>query len=233
MANEVQNSRNPANSGTLAGTFQEILGKFLQNEVDDMLPAEVIAYDRPTNRVSVRPLVRLLRTDNTLLDRADIASIPVLTLGGGNVVLSFNIVPGDIGWIKANDRDISLVLQSEGSAGPNTIRKHSFSDAIFIPHQFRSKWTLESEDDAFAVLQTLDGTQRISIHDDRLKLTSDAVVEIDAPLLSTTGAIEAAGEITANAGGGGSVTLTGHDHAQGNDSAGDSEVNTNPPTAGT
>lgn len=176
MANGSQQSRNPANEGSLAGVFQEILGKFLGN-VDDMLPAVITAYDRGTNRATVRPLVRVLLTDGTTFDRAEVDSVPVLQLGGGDVVLSFNIAVGDIGWLKANDRDISLFLEDLASSPPNTIRKHTFSDAVFIPDQFR-KWTLPAGAGTDAVLQTLDGTQSIVIKPATISISSDGVINL-------------------------------------------------------
>lgn len=194
-----QGSRNPANSGSLSGAMREILGKFLAG-VDDMLPAVVIDYDRTENRATVRPLIQILKTDGTKIDRAHVASVPVLNLGGGNFVLSFPIAPGDIGWLKANDRDISLFLQDDGvdapakDVEPNTLRKHSFSDAVFIPDQFR-KWTLEAEDADAVVLQSLDGTSRIALTSTgRVRLDSASVIEIKAPTLSIIGDVSHSGE---------------------------------------
>ncbi len=181
MTDPTQNSRNPANSGTLSGALKEIMGKFLAG-VDDMLPAVVIEYDRTENRATVRPLIRIQKTDNTLEDRAEIASVPVLNIGGGNGVLSFNIIPGDLGWIKASDRDISLFLQNETPVDvpPNTLRKHDFSDSLFIPDQFR-KYTIAEEDDENAILlQTLDGSKRIAIDDESIRLTSDSQIFLEA-----------------------------------------------------
>ena len=188
------NSRNPANDGSLAGVFEEILGKFLQG-VDDMLPAVVLAYDRATNRATVRPLITMLTTNNIAVQRAEVASIPVFNIGGGNAVLSFNIKPGDFGWIKANDRDISLFMQQEAEASPNTIRKHDFGDAIFFPDAFRSRWTLDAGDLNSTVLQTIDGTQRIILHDDHVQIFSDTRILFDAPLID----ILASGTLTLDA----------------------------------
>jgi len=159
--------------------LQEVLGKHLAG-VDDMLPAIVISYDRATNLARVKPLVKILRTDGTSSARAEIASVPVFQIGGAIAVLTFNILPGDIGWIKANDRDISNFMESKEEEAPNTLRKHEFSDAVFFPDQFR-KWTLDAEDAAAAVLQTLDGTQRIAIHADHIKMTSDLRIDLEAP----------------------------------------------------
>lgn len=195
MADPTQNSRNAANDGMLAGAFKEILRKFLES-VDDMLPAEVIAYDRTTNRATVRPLIRTQKTDGTLVTKAEVASVPVLNIGGGNGVLSFNIVSGDLGWLKASDRDISLFLQSDSgeAVGPNTLRLHNFSDSLFIPDQFR-KWTIQSGDEGAMVLQTLDGLERISIHETNgVKVFSASEIAFEAPSIKIVGTINHTGD---------------------------------------
>lgn len=182
----VINSKNPANDGTLAGAFAEVLEKFSAQQ-DDMLPAEVVAYDRETNRASVKPLIKILKTDGTLLARADLLDVPCFALGCGLAVLHYNLQPGDKGWIKANDRDISLYLQSENDSPPNTLRKHNFSDSIFIPDAL-ANWTLDPTDtDGSVVLQTADASQRIVLYPDRVRVYSDTLVEVDAPTVNTLG----------------------------------------------
>lgn len=166
-------SRDPADDGSLLGMVRSILDKFLQG-VDDMLPARVVSYDRATNRANVVPLVKVLTTDGRQIGRAQIASVPVLQLGAGGVVLSLNLKPGDLGWIKANDRDISLVVQSYSENAPNTLRKHSFQDAVFIPDVMHGITTI-GEDAENAVLQTLDGSVRVALWPDRVKLSAGAL----------------------------------------------------------
>lgn len=180
-------SRNTANDGTLYGAISLAITKTLQS-TDDMLPARVIAYDRETNRALVQPLIVMLTTANTQLERAQIASIPVLQLGGGGFVLSFPINPGDIGWIKANDRDISNFLQSYLQSPPNTIRQHTFADAMFIPDTMFQSVVINEEDADNVVLQTIDGTCRIAISSGTIKLTAPAIV-FDSPSVSTTGSL--------------------------------------------
>lgn len=175
-------SRNPADDGTMIGMLKLVLTKFLQN-VDDMLPATVIAYDRTSNRASVQPLIAIVTTGNDQVTRAPIASLPVLQIGGGNALLSFHLNPGDLGWIKANDRDISIFKQVYTNSPPNTQRKHSFEDALFIPDIMRG-YTINSEDEGNAVLQTKDGTQRVSIWPDRVKVTSSNLVIVQAPQIT-------------------------------------------------
>ena len=182
-------SRDPANDDSLLGLVRQVLDKFLQG-VDDMLPARVISYDRASNRATVVPMVKLLTTDNRQLPRAQIASVPVLQPGGGGFVLSLNLKPGDLGWVKANDRDISLILQAYRDTAPNTLRKHSFSDALFIPDAMRSITTV-GEDDENMVLQSLDGVARVAVWSDRVKISAgDNSVTIGAS------GIEFAGHVT-------------------------------------
>lgn len=163
-------SRDPANDDTLVGMARQILDKFLQ-QVDDMLPAQVLSYDRAANRATVLPLVKLLTTDNRQIGRAQITSVPVAQFGGNGTVLSFDLKAGDLGWIKANDRDISLVMQAYASNAPNTLRKHSFQDAMFFPDIMHGL-VLAAEDAHNAVLQTVDGVARLAVWAQFLKITA-------------------------------------------------------------
>lgn len=176
----------PANNGSLAGTLQFCLYKFLQS-MQNMLPAKVIAYDRTTNRVQVQLLIAMVTTDGKQISRSQIASIPVMVFGGGNFFLSFPLNTGDLGWVLANDRDISLFLQNYQESAPNTARIHNFSDGVFIPDIMKG-YTIASEDANSVVLQNLDGTIKISLLSDRIKLT--------APLVEITGDLQVDGEIT-------------------------------------
>lgn len=174
-------SSDPANRYDLVGTVRLVLTKFLQS-VDDMLPAVVISYDRATNQAQVQPLIALVTTDDKQVQRAQVASIPVLQIGGGGFVLSFPIRPGDLGWIKANDRDISLFKQVLANASPNTARKHSFEDAMFIPDTMKRSVIINSEDAENVVLQSIDGTQRVSIWPGKIKITASAIELVSSTL---------------------------------------------------
>lgn len=172
MENQVP-SRDPADDGSMLGMLKGVLGKFLNN-VDDMLPAQVISFDRTSNRATVRPMIKMLTTENQQVSRAQIASVPVLQIGGGNALLAFNLAPGDLGWIKANDRDISLFLQTYRDSPPNTLRKHTFQDAVFIPH-LMTGYSIAGEDAGNAVLQNKEGTVRVAIWPDRVKLSAGSL----------------------------------------------------------
>ncbi len=181
-------SRNPADDGTLVGAINLSLRKWLQY-TDDMLPAKVIKYDRATNRVQVQPMIRMVKTNGQQVSRGQIASLPVLQMGGGGFILSFPLNPGDLGWIKANDRDISLFLRGYAEAEPNTKRLHNFSDALFIP-DVMTGYTIADGDDGNAVLQNLDGSVKIALFADKIKIT--------APTLEIVSDVEITGTLHVN-----------------------------------
>jgi len=176
MTDHVQPSLNPAEStGEMTGAMRQVLRKFLMSSVDDMLPVRVIAYDRSANRATVQPQILVVATDGSAADRNQYASIPVLNLGGGGFILSFNILPGDLGWIKAADRDIAEFLKTFAEAEPPTGRIHDFSNGIFIP-DVMTGYSINSDDEGAAVLQSTDGSVRVSLFPDKLKLTAPNVI---------------------------------------------------------
>ena len=157
-----QPSRNPTNDGRLLGVLRVFMKKFLQGKIDDMLPAMVTDYSRTTNMASVQPLISVVTTLNTIQVRAQVASVPVLQLGGGGFTLNFPVKKGDMGFIKSNDRDISFFKQFWKLTTPASGRMHSFEDSIFIPAALTGV-TIAGSDTINTVLQSLDGTTRLSM----------------------------------------------------------------------
>lgn len=166
-------SINPTNMGSLTGVLGFVMMKFLQG-VDDMLPAQIVSYDRTKNRAQVQPLIPIVTTDNIQISRAALQSVPVIQLGGGGFTLNFPLQPGDVGFIKANDRDISLFMQSLKASAPNTARKHSFEDAVFIPAVLAG-YTIAGGDANNAVIQSLDGSVKISLGANSIKVSAPTV----------------------------------------------------------
>lgn len=167
----------------------------------DMLPAVVISYDRATNRAEVRPLVQVVLTDGSNLARPAVASVPVLQLGGGGFVLSFPIKPGNLGWIKAADRDLTLFLQSYREGPPNTARLHDFADSVFVP-DVMTGYAIAGEDADSVTLQTLDGSFRVVLSASHVKITAGAsTAEFTAGKIRlAAAAIELVGPVTQSGG---------------------------------
>lgn len=171
--------QDPPSTGGLGGAFGFIFKKLMQN-TDGMLPAKVIAATQDRNYVQVQPLIQMVGTGGTKMDRAQIAKVPCFTLGAGNWTMSFPLKKDDLGWIIASDRDISLYLQANASAPPNTARIHSFEDALFIPDKARF-WTLDSADADKAVWQSLDGTTKVTLGTDKISIVHPTLVEVTTP----------------------------------------------------
>ena len=177
-------SIDPADEGTLVGAFKHIFNKMMQN-TDGMLPATVIRYDRGSNRATVQPSVKIVTTEGKTVSRATIASVPVYQIGGGGYMVSFPIQSGDKGWIFAGDRDISLFMQGEEESTPNTNRKKSFSDGLFLPDAIFGH-TVSGENAGNMTIQNKAGDLFISLSGDTIKIKATNI-EFESSTLKHNG----------------------------------------------
>lgn len=190
-------SSDPANEDTLVGAFNSF-ERDLRLRLHNMLPAQVVSYDRATNRVTVQPMIQLLDTSNNSHNRSEQSSIPVHLDGGGGFVISYSLVQGDLGWIKANDRDISLFLQSYDIAPPNDFRLQDYSSAVFVP-DVMTGYTIDPSDDEAMVIQSLDGTIKISLSQDKIRIQHPTLIESEAPDWNHVGKLHVTGDIDSDA----------------------------------
>lgn len=198
-------SLNPVNNDSLTGTFTQVLRDFLKDTLNDMLPCQVISVSPDRRFVNVQPQIIVVDTLGNQTSRAPVANIPVITLGGGSFVLSFPIATGDMGFIKANDRDISLFIQGLKAAPPNSYRMHAFEDAVFIPSVL-GQYTINDEDTSSAILSSLDGSVRIALSNTKITLTAPNIV-INSDLV-VNGNFNVTGSMMGTEG----VDLTTHRH---------------------
>ena len=153
---------------------------------DKLIPASVVSFDRTKNIATVQPMVMLVDSQNQTRLRNQVAEVPVISLGGGGFHISFPLKAGDLGWILAADRDISLFMQNLSAAKPNTNRKNQFADSWFIPDVFR-KYTINGDDEGAVVIQATDGSTRVAIGDGTVNITAPTSVKIDSPKTTITG----------------------------------------------
>lgn len=155
---------------------------------DNVLPAKVISYDRATNVAQVQPMIKIVGLDDSTLSRNPLANIPVISLGGGGFHINFPLKKGDLGWIFACDRDIAIYLETLAESPPNSTRVHDFGDGMFVPDVLR-QYTINSGDDTNAamVIQSTDGTTRISIWENNIQITAPTQVTVNTPQTTFTG----------------------------------------------
>lgn len=150
MSNQTP-SRRPADEGTLAGVISLAIQKALQS-TDGMMPVEVVAYDRATNRATVRHLIQMTGSDGQRVSRANVSSVRVMQPGNGAFSISLPIKPGDKGWLMAADRDLSIFQdQGLGEAAPNTDRMKSFQDGVFMPDAMSNGNAPAGQDDKVVI----------------------------------------------------------------------------------
>ena len=172
MAENNNPSLRPVDNDSLTGLLRHTFSKYMQ-DIGGALPAQVIAYEPGTpDYVQVQPLIKVLGTSGDTVSRAQISKIPVVQIGAGGFILHFNIKTGDQGLIIVCDRDISLYLQSGQESPPNTYRKKDYADSFFLPCVMRN-YTIAGEDQQNMVLQTNDGSIKISLFNNKIKITGD------------------------------------------------------------
>lgn len=176
----------------VSGEKQRLLGALMaalrNNELmsDQLLPAIVQSFDRANNVATIQPLIQWVDVNDGLHSRHPLARINVLSLGGGGFHISFPLAPGDLGWILASDRDISLFKQSLAESQPNTGRLHKFEDGWFVPDVFK-KYAINSADSAAMVIQSVDGATRIAINENSINITATSAVNVTAPQTTFNG----------------------------------------------
>lgn len=195
-----------ADLGNMLGKVMSILSQRLEN----MLPCRVVSYDRQANTAVVQILIKIILTASEQ-SRAQIGPVPVFAAGGGGFVVNFPLKAGDLGWVLANDRDISAFMESLSEGAPSTFRTHSFNDAVLFPDAIRNFDT--SGEDGRMVIQALDGSTRISLGADSVLVKHPTLVKIDAPNAEFTGNVSVAQTLTAQTDViGGGVSLKNHTH---------------------
>ena len=112
-----------------------------------------------------------------------------------------------------------LFLQGFANNHPNTARKHTFEDGIFIP-DIMTGYTIAAEDQQSAVIQSSNGSVKISLNNERININAPAIN------LNTTGAVAiTSATLTHN---GTNIGAT-HRHPQAPDSANNAQQDTGTP----
>lgn len=162
---------------------------------ETMLPAIIISYDRKNNVATVQPLIMIEKVDKTYSSRHKLTQINVLGIGGGGFHISFPLKEGDLGWIVAGDRDISIYKQELKESPPNTSIPRTFAQGLFVPDVMR-KYSVAAEDSSAMVIQSIDGETKISIRDDNIKIATTVKFLVDAPLSEFTNDVNILGKLT-------------------------------------
>lgn len=152
-------------------------------DFDVCLPATVISYDRDRNVAVIKPLIKVTMTDGTQNSRDEFEDIPVLSMGGGGFHINFPLKPGDLGWLYATDRDITLMLQAQASEPEQpamTTRFHDYAaGSIFVPDVLSNFSAISGAENGM-VIRSIDGKTQIAVFNDRIEIKTPTKYQVVA-----------------------------------------------------
>lgn len=187
------NNQGPQDLGGLGEALSKILANVAM-KIENAIPVKVVSYDRVQNTAIVHPQIQFVIRggdsgfDPTHVQRAHVGPVPVFAAGAGAYVINFPVMAGDLGWLVANDRDITNFLESLNESAPNTYRTHSFNDGVMFPDIIRNFDT--TGEDGNMVIQSVDGTVKISLGQERILVKHPTKVIVDAPDSEFTGNVK-------------------------------------------
>lgn len=210
-----------------------------QSEIWTALPGIIDSVDLEANTCVVQPTVqgifRQKDGSQKVVTMPLCLDVPIVWPRGGGYTLTFPLKKGDEGVILFMSRCFDAYWQNGGIQPQAEQRMHSLSDGYFIPGGNSQPNKLANVSADNVQLRADDGSAYVEIAEAAMTLKHPTKVIVDTPeahftgKITTDGAVEAKGEVTAKISGGTSVTLTGHKHGTG----APTPAGTTPPTGGT
>lgn len=171
---------------------QEIWRNLMRNyglELETVIPAVVVSYDRAKNIVTCQPAINRTDLDGNSIQRT-LLIVPCFNPAGSSIGINFPLSAGDTGWVIASDRDTENFVGTLKVANAKTANIHKYSFGFFIPDKIHD-FVINPEDDGALVIETVDGTTRISIKGGQITLTSTNNVKVN----TVTAEVSASGEV--------------------------------------
>jgi hypothetical protein len=136
--------------------------------IDVSIPEDELS---PIGRCSIQPLVQQIDGNNNVYPRAVIKNVPYLRVQGGKNAVVLDPVVGDIGLAGFCDRDISIVKRTLDTSAPNTLRKYSLNDAVYL----------------FSCLSDQVPEQYVHFKGDEIHIKATSKIVLDAPVVEAGG----------------------------------------------
>lgn len=216
---------------SMAYAFEMLLSGYYFIEIAKVL---AVRGQPPNLVVDVLPLVTKRDRSGAMIRNSTIYDLPVFRLQRGDSAIIMNPVVDDIGLIAVSDRDTSLVRANLKESLPGSDRKHSKSDAHYLGGILNQEPTqyIEFTDGSINITSP----NPVNITCSKANVTAPDGVEMTTPLLKVSGAIQAGGDITDNAGSQSSTlaelrdAYNDHDHDVKNVQTGTSTITSEKPS---
>jgi hypothetical protein len=119
-------------------TLDELIARAVRKAAQDIrvaMPARIISYDAGTRLARVQILVADKTEDGNTIPQPVITDVPVFMPIGGGAAITTPISAGDTGIVHFADQDIGGFAVDGDTSEPDTDRRHSLSDGMFVPGQ--------------------------------------------------------------------------------------------------
>lgn len=198
---------NPSSLGNAEVFFYEML-RIALSKLCITAPGRIIEYDRTTHRAVIQPLTKLMYSDGST-DAEEPFTVDIMRMCAGGFIIDLPIKAGDTGWLISSDKDVTLIKRTGEISNPSSVETHSFKRGFWIPDSWND---LPISDDGRLVIQTTDGSQKISIGQKDIKVfSSNTTINTTGDCTINTGTstrINADGEVIVKAKAGASVEAT-------------------------
>lgn len=185
---------------TTASSYNSLIFTIWQQlaRVNTLELAVVVAVNQDMT-LDVKPLLNALTPNNEAIEPEPIYNIPCLRIQAGQNALKISPQIGDIGLVGYCQRDISGVLLNKGQANPQSNRRFSNSDGVYIC----SVASLAQNPVRFIEISD----NQITINGDVPLIVNASAMTVNADL-TVNGNINATGDVKA-----GSISLKTHTHS--------------------
>lgn len=107
-----------------------------QAETRVAMPARILSYDAGSRLARIQIIQSEVTEDGQVVQQPVITDVPVFMPIGGGASVTFPVGAGDEGIVWFADQDIGAWATGNGTE-PDSGRRHSLSDAMFMPAQGR------------------------------------------------------------------------------------------------
>jgi len=219
---------------TFAKTIRTALDSMLVN-LHTALPCEVVAVDYEMQTVDVKIVVNRITSDDKVIAFDILTEVPIGYTQTKQYSITLPINIGDTGQLIFNERQLDNWIVNNEIKEPDDTRKHSLSDALFIPNFVSRINNIPNISESELEIRTRDNLTKIRINENGT-ITADCK---DFIINSENTTINATTKFTVNSPdsnfNGGTVKNDGvsmhntHIRSEGADSAGNSKADRDAP----
>jgi hypothetical protein len=184
-------------------------------ELEVMMPVQVVAVNPGSGSppaagtVDVQLLVSLLDGAGNAVQQGIVHGVPYFRLQGGAWAVVIDPAANDFGYVVSASRDITAVKAKPGIQNPGSLRKHSYSDGVYVGGILNAV-------PAGRVWLKPDGTWSLTDKPGNV-LQGDAngitATPISGKPFKVVGNLQVTGTIASGEGGGDQVSLQTHTHS--------------------